>query len=155
MNCYDQKTRKIERSKIDLFCQRVEEFVENWQETFEPDWIIGEGKIENIQRVHYIIHENLYSVFVSDYSDFIELSSAVLGDALVDILQFEWCEIKLSGFYTVGLKNYYNDLLIPIREMIIHRLSGRPQCGGLEHLFFDILFSAHFWKSGFHPLSGK
>lgn len=149
------KTREIDRSKLDSNLQRISKFVETWN-SYDSLRKIGEPSsenyIENINCLNYVIYEDLHHMFAKDDPDFIDLGSAMLGDVLVRLLKFEWCEIQISQSYTVGLKNHYNGLLVPIREMIVHRLSGLPQYGGFEYLYFDIFFSALFWQKGYHPL---
>lgn len=147
----------LARANLQELNNKVEQFSAKWNSF--PSVVAMNGKcpssvgdIEFISCLDYVIYEGLETLIAKNAGEFIELSGAVFGYVVAKKLRFRWCELQVGESRTLGLINDYNGIKLPIRELILNKLSTLPQFESFEHLFFDILLSETVWELGTHPL---
>jgi hypothetical protein len=134
----------------------IARFVARWAET--PSLMAmgpgpaGRGGAADIEALDYVIYENLYSLFFADRKAFVAGATAIFGNCLAHLLHFEWCCVELPSGTVTGLKHPQLDIVLPLEALIVAKLSGLPQYGGFESLFFDIYSMSYFWGPGHHFL---
>jgi hypothetical protein len=112
----------------------------------------GDGLPSDIEALDYVIYEHLYSMFAVDETAFIEIATAVFGKTLARLLHFKWCYIELPSGPALGLSHPETNVRVPLQALIATKLSGLPQFGTFEELFFDIYCMQSTWPDGHHPL---
>ncbi|MDR1075254.1 MAG: hypothetical protein LBL59_02835 [Xanthomonadaceae bacterium] len=135
---------------------RIQRFISAWHANFagvagvcQPR---GDGGIDDVHALDYAIYEGLWPQYADGQADMIFLGACMLGQVLERRLRMRWCRIGLIGGDRAALVSDSNHVIVPIQEMVCHRLSADPQFDGFEHLFFDVFLSRQAWPLGSHPL---
>lgn len=136
--------------------QTLSNFVDAWfhstlvETGIKPDI---KGSAQNIYALDYCVYENVYALVTPAHKSFVNVASHVFGQALINLLGFNWCFIDCHMGKSLALSHTVNGRIIPLESMIIYQMSSHPQFDKFQHLFFSILNDNVFWQIGYHPLA--
>ena len=137
--------------KLAIYVQRWQKYPTIHKMGMAP---IGDGSVQDLYALDYLLYEQCEPLVIESPQDFIELASHLLGNCLVKLLKFEWCELSFLSRSTLGVRDLNGELLIPLDAAVtmrnLHANNYNPNEGEFGNLFLNIYLSKRNWRLDYH-----
>lgn len=106
----------------------------------------GNGGPDDIEALDYIDYEGIHEMFADSHAGYVRLAAVILGNCLRRMRGLQWClaELPAGPSLAVRVAGDRPGVTLPLEALVVARLSGPPQHGGMHCLFFDLVVS-HLW----------